>query len=123
VGVRVDKWIWAVRIFKSRSQATDACKSGKVSINGIAIKPSRIIDVGDIIEVKKEQINMLLEVVDILEKRVGAKLVSNFMNDLTPSEEYNKIDLLKSKSFEFRNKGLGRPTKKERREINIFKDR
>ncbi len=123
MGVRVDKWIWAVRIFKSRSQATDACKSGKVSINGIAIKPSRIIDVGDIIEVKKEQINMLLEVVDILEKRVGAKLVSNFMNDLTPSEEYNKIDLLKSKSFEFRNKGLGRPTKKERREINIFKDR
>ena len=123
MGVRVDKWIWAVRIFKSRSQATDACKSGKVSINGIAIKPSRIIDVGDIIEVKKEQINMLLEVVDILEKRVGAKLVSGFMNDLTPSEEYNKIDLLKSKSFEFRNKGLGRPTKKERREINIFKDR
>ena len=123
MGVRVDKWIWAVRIFKSRSLATEACKSGKVSIDGIALKPSRIVNIGDIIEVKKDQINMRLEVLDILEKRVGAKQVSKYMNDLTPSEEYNKIDLLKSKSFEFRNKGMGRPTKKERREINIFKDR
>jgi ribosome-associated heat shock protein Hsp15 len=123
MGVRVDKWIWAVRIFKSRSQATEACKSGKVSIDGVALKPSRIVDVGDIIEVKKDQINMLLEVVDLLEKRVGAKLVEKYMNNLTPDSEYNKIDLLKSKSFEFRDKGMGRPTKKERREINIFKDR
>jgi len=123
MGVRVDKWIWAVRIFKSRSQATEACKSGKVSIDGIALKPSRIVDIGDIIEVKKDQINMLLEVVDLLEKRVGAKLVEKYMNNLTPDSEYNKIDLLKSKSFEFRDKGMGRPTKKERREINIFKDR
>ncbi|MCK5855962.1 MAG: RNA-binding S4 domain-containing protein [Bacteroidales bacterium] len=123
MGVRVDKWIWAVRIFKSRSQATEACKSGKVSIDGMALKPSRIIDIGNIIDVRKEQINLSLEVVDLLEKRVGAKLVENFMKNLTPDEEYNKIDLLKHKSFEFRNKGMGRPTKKERREINIFKDK
>jgi len=123
MGVRVDKWIWAVRIFKSRSQATEACKSGKVSIDGLALKASRIIEIGDIVEVRKEQINRSLEVIELLEKRVGAKLVAKYMKDLTPDEEYNKIDLLKHKSFEFRNKGMGRPTKKERREINIFKDR
>jgi len=122
MGVRVDKWIWSVRIFKSRSQATEACKSGKVSINGVALKPSRIVEVGDMIEVTKEQINMTLEVLELLEKRVGAKLVSTYMKDHTPEDEYNKIELLKGKSFEFRNKGMGRPTKKERREINIFKD-
>jgi len=122
MGVRVDKWIWAVRIFKSRSQATEACKSGKVSIDGVALKPSRIIEVGDIIEVSKNQINMSFEVLALLEKRVGAKLVPDYMKDLTPDKEYNKIDLLKSKSFEFRNKGMGRPTKKQRREINLFKD-
>jgi len=122
MGVRVDKWIWAVRIFKSRSQATEACKSGKVSINGIPLKPSRIIEIGNMIEVKKDNINMLLEVVDLLEKRVGAKLVSKYMKDHTPDSEYNKFELLKNKSFEFRNKGMGRPTKRDRRNINIFKD-
>jgi len=122
MGVRVDKWIWAVRIFKSRSQATEACKSGKVSIDGVAIKPSRSIEVGDMIQVTKNQIHMTLEVIELLDKRVGAKLVSKYMKDHTPSDEYNKIDLLKTKSFEFRDKGMGRPTKKERREINIFKD-
>jgi len=123
MGVRVDKWIWAVRIFKSRSQATEACKSGKVSIDGLALKASRMIEIIDIVEVRKEQINRSLEVIELLDKRVGAKLVAKYMKDLTPDEEYNKIDLLKHKSFEFRNKGMGRPTKKERREINIFKDR
>ena len=122
MGVRVDKWIWAVRIFKSRSQATEACKSGKVSMDGLALKPSRTVEVGDMVEVTKDQINMTLEVLELLEKRVGAKLVSKYMKDHTPDDEYNKIDILKSKSFEFRNKGMGRPTKKERREINIFKD-
>ena len=122
MGIRIDKWIWAVRIFKSRSQATEACKAGKVSIDGIALKPSRSIEIGDMIEVKKDQINMLLEVVDLLEKRVSAKLVSSFMKNHTPDSEYNKLELLKNKSFEYRNKGMGRPTKKERRDINIFKD-
>jgi ribosome-associated heat shock protein Hsp15 len=122
MGVRVDKWIWAVRIFKSRSQATEACKSGKVSIGGLALKPSRTVEIGDIVEVTKDQINMTLEVVDLLEKRVGAKLVEKYMKDLTPSSEYNKFELLKNKSFEFRDKGMGRPTKKARRDINIFKD-
>ena len=122
MGVRVDKWIWAVRIFKSRSQATEACKSGKVSINGVALKPSRMVDIGDMIQVTKDQIHMTLEVIEILEKRVGAKLVPTYMKNHTPDDEYNKIDLLKSKSFEYRNKGMGRPTKKERRDINIFKD-
>ncbi len=122
MGVRVDKWIWSVRIFKSRSQATEACKSGKVSINGVAVKPSRLIEIGDKIEVSKNQINMLLEVVALLEKRVGAKLVSTYMKDHTPDSEYNKFELLKNKSFEFRNKGMGRPTNRDHRDINIFKD-
>ena len=122
MGVRVDKWIWAVRIFKSRSQSTDACKSGKVSISGIALKPSRTIEIGDKIEIKKDQINMLVEVIELLEKRVGAKLVTTYMKDHTPDSEYNKFELLKNKSFEFRNKGLGRPTKRDRRTMNYFKD-
>ena len=122
MGVRVDKWIWAVRIFKSRSQATEACKSGKVSIDGIPLKPSRSIEKGDMIEIKKDQINMVVEVIDLLEKRVGAGLVPKFMKDHTPPEEYNKFDLLKNKSFEYRKKGLGRPTKKDRRIINRLKD-
>ncbi len=122
MGVRVDKWIWAVRIFKSRSQSTDACKSGKVSISGIALKPSRTIEIGDKIEIKKDQINMLVEVIELLEKRVGAKLVATYMKDHTPDSEYNKFELLKNKSFEFRNKGLGRPTKRDRRTMNYFKD-
>ncbi|RLD67442.1 MAG: RNA-binding S4 domain-containing protein [Bacteroidetes bacterium] len=122
MGVRVDKWIWAVRIFKSRSRSTEACKSGKVSIDGIAIKPSRTIEIGDKIEIKKDQINMLVEVIELLEKRVGAKLVTTYMKDHTPDSEYNKFELLKNKSFEFRNKGLGRPTKRDRRTMNYFKD-
>lgn len=122
MGVRVDKWIWAVRIFKTRSQATDACKSGKVSMDGVALKPARNIEIGDRIEIKKDQINMEVEVLDLLEKRVGASLVPKFMKDLTPESEYTKIDLLKNKSFEYRQRGLGRPTKRDRRTLNRFKD-
>lgn len=122
MGVRVDKWIWAVRIFKSRSKATEACKSGKVSIDGLALKASRTVEVGDKIEVKKDQVNMTVEVLELLEKRVGAKLAPQYMKDHTPDSEYNKMELLKNKSFEFRDKGLGRPTKRERRTINHFKD-
>jgi len=122
MGVRVDKWIWAVRIFKTRSQATDACKSGKVSMDGVALKPARNIEIGDHIEIKKDQINMEVEVLDLLEKRVGASLVPKFMKDLTPESEYTKIDLLKNKSFEYRQRGLGRPTKRDRRTLNRFKD-
>jgi ribosome-associated heat shock protein Hsp15 len=122
MGVRVDKWIWAVRIFKTRSQATDACKSGRVSIDGTALKPSRNIEVGDLIEIKKDQVNMIVEVLDLLEKRVGAPLVSKYMKDHTPEDEYNKRNILQNYGFEYRNRGLGRPTKRDRRTLNRFKD-
>jgi ribosome-associated heat shock protein Hsp15 len=120
--VRVDKWLWSVRIFKTRSKATDAVKSGKVTMDGKLIKPSRMVGVGDIIDVRKEQFNLKLEVKEVLEKRVGAKLVENYLIDHTPEEEYSKFDLIKGGHFEYRDRGIGRPTKRERREIDRFKD-
>ncbi len=120
--VRVDKWLWAVRIFKTRSKATDACKSGRVTMDGKLVKASRMVSAGDIIDVRKENYNLKFEVKEVLEKRVGAKLVENYMIDLTPEEEYHKFDAIKGGHFEYRDRGVGRPTKRERREIDRFKD-
>lgn len=120
--VRIDKWLWAVRIYKTRSKATDACKAGRVTMDGKLVKPSRMVAVGDIIDVRKENYNLQFEVKEVLEKRVGAKLVEHYMIDLTPEEEYHKFDLVKSGNFEYRDRGAGRPTKRERREIDRFKD-
>lgn len=122
MGVRVDKWLWAVRLYKTRSLASEACRSGKISIMGIVLKPSREIKIGDIIEVYKTPLLLKVKVKELLESRVGAPLVSNYMEDLTPKEEYDKILLLKDKQFEKRDRGAGRPTKKERREIDDFKE-
>lgn len=122
--VRVDKWLWSVRIFKSRTMATDACKSGKVKINGVSIKPSQLIQREEIIEVKKDGFNLTFKVLDLIQKRVGAPIAQKCYVDLTPEEELNKFNewfVGKAKS-EFREKGKGRPTKKERRRIDRFKD-
>lgn len=120
--VRVDKWLWAVRIFKTRSKSTDACKSGKVTMDGKLLKASRLIGIGDMLEVRKENFNLKFEVKDVLEKRVGAKLVENFLIDHTPESEYQKFDLVKGGHFEYRDRGIGRPTKRERRDIDKFKE-
>ena len=122
--VRIDKWLWAVRIFKSRTLATDVVKKGKVRLNDEPVKPSSNVSVGDRLQVQKEGFNLQIEVVKLLNKRVGAPLAVTCYVDHTPEEEMNKFkDWFVGKSKgEFREKGLGRPTKRERREIESFKD-
>jgi ribosome-associated heat shock protein Hsp15 len=120
-GVRIDKWLWGVRIFKTRSQATIACKSGKVKINDGSVKPSREVRMSEIISIKLSSLQKKVKVTGLLENRVSAKLVENYLEDLTPKEEYEKLKLKSQVGFEYRRSGIGRPTKKERREIGILK--
>jgi len=120
MATRIDKFLWSVRLFKTRTLASEACKSGKVTLSGHAAKASKEIKSGDIIELKKDHINMKIRVINPIEKRVGAKLVMEFMEDLTPIEEYQKLELMKQ-NFEYRHRGLGRPTKRDRRIITKIK--
>lgn len=122
--VRVDKWLWSVRIFKSRTLATSACKSGKVKINGVNVKPSYLLEKGELVEVKKEGFNLTFKVIDLIQKRVGAPIAQKCYENLTPEEEMNKFkDWFVGKARpEFREKGVGRPTKRDRRSIDKFKD-
>jgi ribosome-associated heat shock protein Hsp15 len=120
-GVRIDKWLWAVRIFKTRSQATLACKSGKVKINDANVKPSREVRIGEIISVNLSLIQKKVKVTGLLANRVSAKLAENYVEDLTSQEEYEKQKLKREINFEYRERGIGRPTKKARREIEILK--
>jgi ribosome-associated heat shock protein Hsp15 len=120
--MRVDKYLWCVRYFKTRSIATTACKKGQVKINGVAVKPSRDVYATDKIEVRKNQINYIIEVLDLPPSRVGAKLVSIYLTDITPKENLEKLDLLKYSKDYYRKKGSGRPTKKDRRELDDWFD-
>ena len=115
--VRVDKFLWAVRIFKTRSQAADACRKGKVLIHNAPVKPSRFVHVHDRITVKKLPVVYTYQVKELLHKRVGAKLVADYVEDLTPEEEKIKLKIEQKNAFFVRDKGAGRPTKKERREM------
>lgn len=121
--VRIDKWLWSVRLFKSRSMATDACKAGKVKVKDNNAKPSYLVSLGDEIEVKKNGFNLTFKVLHIIEKRVSATLAAPCFEDLTPLEELNKYKewFVGKAGAEFRQRGEGRPTKKERREIDDFK--
>ncbi len=116
--MRVDKYLWCIRYFKTRSIATKACKEGKVRVNGDLIKPSREIYPTDKITVRKNQINYELMVLDTPDNRVGAKLVDIYRKDITPQEALQKLDLLKYSKDYYRKKGAGRPTKKDRRDID-----
>ncbi|MBB4119783.1 MAG: RNA-binding S4 domain-containing protein [Mesonia hippocampi] len=116
--MRVDKYLWCVRYFKTRSIATKACKNGQVKINKEAVKPSREVYPSDVLEVRKNQINYKIEILDLPPSRVGAKLVSIYMHDITPKENLEKLDLLKYSQDYYRKKGTGRPTKKDRRDID-----
>ncbi len=123
--IRIDKFLWAVRIYKTRSQATDACKKGKVTIDGVQVKASMHITPDKTIVVRKNQIEYSYKVLNILKNRVSAKLVTDYILDITPKEELDKRDLNIRGGFYYRDKGSGRPTKKERRmidEINDFMD-
>ncbi len=117
---RVDKWLWAVRIFKTRSIATDACKKGRVAVGGIVVKPSRMIHVGDVVSVRKPPIEYSFRVIQLLGSRVGAKRVEEFMQNVTPREQYELLELQRVSGFVDRAKGLGRPTKKDRRDLDQF---
>lgn len=118
--VRIDKWLWAVRIFKTRTIASDACKKGRVIINDVSVKPSRMIKVGDIIQVRKPPITFSFKVLDLSDKRMNAKLVPQFMENITPPEQYEILELNKISGFIDRQRGTGRPTKKERRDLEQF---
>jgi len=121
-GVRIDKWLWAVRIFKTRSMATDACRSGKVTIDGQEVKPSREVKTDDEIKVViNPHFTRSLKVIQVLSNRVGAKLVATYANDITPDEEYDRFKKYNELNWERRDRGVGRPTKKERRDIERLK--
>lgn len=119
--VRIDKWLWAMRIFKTRTIATEACKKGRVTIgDGIIAKPSRLIKVGDIINVRKPPVTYSFKVLALTENRLGAKLVPEYMENITPKEQYDLLEVVKISGFIDRRKGLGRPTKREGRELEKF---
>ncbi|MAV58448.1 MAG: RNA-binding protein [Candidatus Marinimicrobia bacterium] len=121
--MRIDKWLWAVRIFKTRSISRTACSKGKIKINGKSVKPSYSITVKTIIDVRKRYINHRYEVIDLIDKRVNAKLVNNYLNDITPKEEIIKNEINFSLST-FRTKNIkGRPTKKDRRQMDKIKSK
>lgn len=120
--VRIDKWLWAVRVFKTRSIATDACRKGRVAIDGATVKPARMLQRGAIVSVRKPPVTYCFRVLELIGSRVGAKLVPQYMENVTPREQYELLELQRVSGFVDRAKGLGRPTKKDRRDLDQFAD-
>lgn len=122
--VRIDKWLWAMRVFKTRTVATEAIKKGRVTVgdNPNPVKPSRTITVGDILHVRKPPVTFSFKVLRLTENRLGAKLVPEYMENITPQEQYDLLEVVKISGFIDRQKGLGRPTKREGRELSRFTD-
>jgi ribosome-associated heat shock protein Hsp15 len=118
--MRIDKYLWCVRYFKTRSIATQACKKGLVKIDKTSVKPSRDVYTGDLIEIRKDQIHYTLQVLDLPTSRIGAKLVDQFRKDTTPKEAFLNKELLKYAKDYYRKKGTGRPSKKDRRDLEDF---
>jgi ribosome-associated heat shock protein Hsp15 len=118
--IRIDKWLWAVRLFKTRSQATEACNLNRIIINDQAVKPSRLVRIGNKIQVKRAGFTRTIEVLQLTDKRLGAKLVSEYYKDLTPKEEIDAFKARIARASAFRDPGAGRPTKKERRDMDNF---
>lgn len=117
---RIDKWLWAARIFKTRSIASDACKNGRVTIGGVNMKPSRSVKVGDVVSVKKPPITYSFKVLKIIEQRVGAKLLPEIYENVTDPKQYELLEMSRISGFVDRSRGTGRPTKKERRALDAF---
>jgi ribosome-associated heat shock protein Hsp15 len=120
--VRSDKWMWATRIFKTRTIAADACKKKRVLVGGMSVKPSRMIRTGEVIAVHKPPVTYSFRVLGLTGNRMAAKLVPQYLANITPPEEYELLELSKISGFVNRAKGLGRPTKKERRDLEQFAD-
>lgn len=118
--IRVDKYLWAMRIYKTRSIATDACKCGRVKMNGVEIKPSRAFHVGDVFTVRKGPITYTYRVLQLASNRLGAKMVPEYLQDITPKEQLELLELARYAAQSGRDRGTGRPTKKDRRDIEQF---
>ena len=117
---RIDKWLWAARIFKTRSIAADACKNGRVTIGGTNVKPSRPLKVGEVVDVKKPPVTYSFRVLKCIEQRVGAKLVPEVYENVTDPKQYELLEMSSISGFVNRARGTGRPTKKERRALDDF---
>ena len=115
--VRIDKWLWAVRLFKTRTLSAEACRTGKVLINQQAVKAAREVKINDIIVINQQPVIRTVKVLSLLCNRVSAKLVPLHMEDLTPASEFEKIEIRRAAAFVYRPRGTGRPTKKERRDM------
>ena len=118
--VRVDKYLWSMRIYKTRSIATDACKCGRVKMNGVEVKPSRMFHVGDVFTVRKGPITYTYRILQLWGNRLGAKVVPEYLQDITPKEQLELLELARYAAQSGRDRGTGRPTKKDRREIEEF---
>jgi len=123
LNLRIDKWLWAVRIFKTRSQASEACKKGRILINDVQVKPSRVLTVGEIVCVKRPPVTYQYKVLGLLGKRQSAKIAADYVEDITPESEKEKLQIQRFTGFEIRDRGVGRPTKRERRLIDELKKR
>ena len=119
---RIDKWLWATRVFKTRSLAADACKNGRVTINGINVKPSHTIKTGETVSVKKSPITYSFKVLKCIEQRVGAKLLPEIYENVTDAKQYELLEMSRISGFIDRSRGTGRPTKKDRRALDSFAD-
>ena len=119
---RIDKWLWAARVYKTRTLASDACKNGRITINGALAKPSRTVKVGDQVGVKKSPITYTFRVLQAIEKRVGAKLLPEVFENITPPEQYELLEMNRISGFIDLARGTGRPTKKDRRALDDFAD-
>ena len=117
---RIDKWMWAARIFKTRTIAAEACKKRRISINGSQVKPARMVKPGDVVQVRKPPVTYSFKVLQAIEKRVGAKLVPEIMENVTTPDQYELLEMSKISGFVDRARGTGRPTKKERRDLDEF---
>lgn len=121
-GVRIDKWLWAVRLFKTRTDAAEACKANRVLVNGATVKPSREVKVGEVIAVRRMPVVYSFRILELVANRQPARNVPQFIEDVTPQEELDKMDMARAGAFAVRDRGMGRPTKKERRDIEELLD-
>lgn len=121
-GIRIDKWLWAVRLYKTRSLASEECKKGKVTINGMNVKASREIKEGETIQLRRPPITRSYKIIALAENRMAAKLVPEFMVETTPASELEILEVQKNQSIDNRERGTGRPTKKDRRDMDDFFD-
>ncbi|SUE33845.1 RNA-binding S4 domain-containing protein [Rikenella microfusus] len=116
-GIRIDKWLWAVRLFKTRSDAAEACKSNRVLVNGTTVKPSREVRTGEVVSVRRMPVVYSFRILEPVANRQPAKNVPRYIEDVTPQEELLKLEMARAGAFAVRDRGMGRPTKKERRDI------